>query len=226
MHSPSLPLSSKLNDSQSQFDGNFVVKVDRGVDDDEQVSLGPKSIPTDYESNVNVLVEEVETKNISGREEGVAAMEQSTKQKILSLVKNVTKKCLPDIVLYVDRTILTVKLAISVVVLSHFMKILSVTSLLTTVSVDHRKLFSGDIGDSDSDDGEKDDESEEANFPISQDQLPIGLSLVKWKGDLALGADLQSQFSFGRNYKVVVRAGLSNKLSGQISICTSSSKQL
>ncbi|KAM6555216.1 hypothetical protein CsatB_002235 [Cannabis sativa] len=58
-------------DSQSQFDGNFVVEVDRGVDDDEQVSLGPKSIPTDYESNVNVLVEEVETKNISGREEGV-----------------------------------------------------------------------------------------------------------------------------------------------------------
>ncbi|KAM6588484.1 hypothetical protein CsatA_011089 [Cannabis sativa] len=48
-------------DSQSQFDGNIVVEVDKGVDDNEQVSLGPKSIPIHYESNVNVLVEEVDT---------------------------------------------------------------------------------------------------------------------------------------------------------------------
>lgn len=66
----------------------------------------------------------------------------------------------------------------------------------------------------------------EADFPIGQDQSSLGLSLVKWRGDLALGANLQSQFSLGRNYKIAVRAGLNNKRSGQISIRTSSSEQL
>ncbi|XP_010097304.2 translocase of chloroplast 159, chloroplastic [Morus notabilis] len=66
----------------------------------------------------------------------------------------------------------------------------------------------------------------EADFPIGQDQSSLGLSLVKWRGDLALGANLQSQFSIGRNYKMAVRAGLNNKLSGQISVRTSSSEQL
>ncbi|CAL0306504.1 unnamed protein product [Lupinus luteus] len=66
----------------------------------------------------------------------------------------------------------------------------------------------------------------EADFPIGQDQSSLSLSLVKWRGDLALGANFQSQFSLGRNYKMGVRAGLNNKLSGQISVRTSSSDQL
>lgn len=66
----------------------------------------------------------------------------------------------------------------------------------------------------------------EADFPIGQDQSSLSLSLVKWRGDLALGANLQSQFSIGRSYKMAVRAGLNNKLSGQISVRTSSSDQL
>ncbi|KAM1229066.1 hypothetical protein ACFX13_008289 [Malus domestica] len=66
----------------------------------------------------------------------------------------------------------------------------------------------------------------EADFPIGQDQSSLGLSLVRWRGDLALGANFQSQFSLGRNYKMAVRAGLNNKRSGQISIRTSSSEQL
>ena len=66
----------------------------------------------------------------------------------------------------------------------------------------------------------------EADFPIGQDQSSLGLSLVKWRGDLALGANFQSQISIGRSYKVGVRAGLNNKLSGQISVRTSSSDQL
>ncbi|XP_028759349.1 translocase of chloroplast 159, chloroplastic [Neltuma alba] len=66
----------------------------------------------------------------------------------------------------------------------------------------------------------------EADFPIGQDQSSLGLSLVKWRGDLALGANFQSQFSLGRSYKMGVRAGLNNKLSGQISVRTSSSDQL
>ncbi|XP_031280532.1 translocase of chloroplast 159, chloroplastic [Pistacia vera] len=66
----------------------------------------------------------------------------------------------------------------------------------------------------------------EADFPIGQDQSSLGLSLVKWRGDLALGANLQSQFSVGRGSKIAVRAGLNNKLSGQISVRTSTSDQL
>ncbi|WCJ20209.1 Translocase of chloroplast 159 chloroplastic [Euphorbia peplus] len=65
----------------------------------------------------------------------------------------------------------------------------------------------------------------EADYPIGQDQSSLGLSLVKWKGDLALGANLQSQISLGRSYKVAVRAGLNNKMSGQLTVRTSSSEQ-
>ncbi|PPD81316.1 hypothetical protein GOBAR_DD21767 [Gossypium barbadense] len=65
-----------------------------------------------------------------------------------------------------------------------------------------------------------------ADFPIDQDQSTLGLSLVKWRGDLALGANFQTQLSVGRSSKVAVRAGLNNKMSGQITVRTSSSDQL
>ncbi|KAI5427507.1 hypothetical protein KIW84_032785 [Lathyrus oleraceus] len=41
-----------------------------------------------------------------------------------------------------------------------------------------------------------------------------------------MGANFQSQISLGRSYKMAVRAGLNNKLSGQINVRTSSSDQL
>ncbi|KAI5384784.1 translocase of chloroplast 159, chloroplastic [Lathyrus oleraceus] len=66
----------------------------------------------------------------------------------------------------------------------------------------------------------------EADFPVGQDQSSLSLSLVQWRGDLALGANFQSQISLGRSYKMAVRAGLNNKLSGQINVRTSSSDQL
>ncbi|XVF00028.1 hypothetical protein REPUB_Repub03eG0251000 [Reevesia pubescens] len=66
----------------------------------------------------------------------------------------------------------------------------------------------------------------DVDFPIGQDQSSLGLSLVKWRGDLALGANFQSQFSVGRSSKIAVRAGLNNKMSGQITVRTSSSDQL
>ncbi|EOY19232.1 Translocon at the outer envelope membrane of chloroplasts 159 [Theobroma cacao] len=66
----------------------------------------------------------------------------------------------------------------------------------------------------------------DADFPIGQDQSSLGLSLVKWRGDLALGANFQSQLSVGRSSKIAVRAGLNNKMSGQITVRTSSSDQL
>ncbi|KAK9161551.1 hypothetical protein Syun_007892 [Stephania yunnanensis] len=64
------------------------------------------------------------------------------------------------------------------------------------------------------------------DFPIGQDQATLGLSLMKWRGDLALGANLQSQFSVGRSSKMSLRVGLNNKLSGQITVKTTSSEQL
>ncbi|GMJ14086.1 hypothetical protein HRI_005077800 [Hibiscus trionum] len=64
------------------------------------------------------------------------------------------------------------------------------------------------------------------DFPIEQNQTSFGLSMVKWKQDLGLMANLQSQFSIGRSSSMAVRVGLNNKRSGQISIKTSSSDQL
>lgn len=66
----------------------------------------------------------------------------------------------------------------------------------------------------------------EKDYPIGQDQSTFSLSLMKWRGDLALMANLQSHFSIGRSSKMAVRVGLNNKQSGQITIKTSSSEQL
>ncbi|KAL8167732.1 hypothetical protein V2J09_009231 [Rumex salicifolius] len=66
----------------------------------------------------------------------------------------------------------------------------------------------------------------DADFPIGQDQSSILLSLMKWKGDFAVGANLQSQVSIGRNAKMAFRVALNNKLSGQITVKTSSSDHL
>ncbi|XP_020113514.1 translocase of chloroplast 159, chloroplastic-like [Ananas comosus] len=64
------------------------------------------------------------------------------------------------------------------------------------------------------------------DYPIGQALSTLGLSLMKWRGDLAVGANLQSQFAIGRGSKMAVRLGLNNKLSGQITVKTSTSEQL
>ncbi|MQL90403.1 hypothetical protein Taro_023002 [Colocasia esculenta] len=64
------------------------------------------------------------------------------------------------------------------------------------------------------------------DFPVGQDVSTLGLSLMRWRSDLALGANLQSQISIGRNSKMAVRVGLNNKLSGQITVRTSTSEHL
>ncbi|XP_062108645.1 translocase of chloroplast 159, chloroplastic [Humulus lupulus] len=66
----------------------------------------------------------------------------------------------------------------------------------------------------------------EKDFPIGQDQSNLGLSLMKSKGDLALTAFLQSQFSVGRSSKMAIHIGLNHRRSGQITIKTSSANQL
>ncbi|PSR92612.1 Translocase of chloroplast like [Actinidia chinensis var. chinensis] len=66
----------------------------------------------------------------------------------------------------------------------------------------------------------------EKDFPIGQDQTTASLSLVRWRRDLVWGGNLQSQFSIGRTSNMVVQAGFNSKLSGQLSVRTSSSEQL
>lgn len=63
-------------------------------------------------------------------------------------------------------------------------------------------------------------------FPVGQDLSTLGLSLMRWRGDLALGANLQSQFSVGRGSKMAIRFGLNNKRSGQFTVKLNSSEQL
>ncbi|KAI3449500.1 hypothetical protein Pfo_006165 [Paulownia fortunei] len=66
----------------------------------------------------------------------------------------------------------------------------------------------------------------ELDYPIGQVQSTFSMSIIKWRGDLALGFNSLAQFSIGRNSKVAVRAGINNKLSGQITVRTSSSEHL
>ncbi|KDP27797.1 hypothetical protein JCGZ_18877 [Jatropha curcas] len=62
------------------------------------------------------------------------------------------------------------------------------------------------------------------DFPMEQDQTTLGLSLLNWRGNLGVTANLQSQFSVGRNSKMAINVGMNNKQSGQITIKTSSSE--
>uniref|UniRef100_A0A5B7BSH3 AIG1-type G domain-containing protein n=1 Tax=Davidia involucrata TaxID=16924 RepID=A0A5B7BSH3_DAVIN len=66
----------------------------------------------------------------------------------------------------------------------------------------------------------------ELDYPIGPVQSTYSLSLIKWRGDWALGLNTLAQFSIGRSSKVALRAGINNKLSGQITVRTSSSEQL
>ncbi|KAI8522686.1 hypothetical protein RHMOL_Rhmol13G0015800 [Rhododendron molle] len=66
----------------------------------------------------------------------------------------------------------------------------------------------------------------ELDYPVGQVQSTYGLSLIKWKGDWALGFNTVAQFSIGRGSKVALRAGINNKMSGQITVRTSSSEHL
>ncbi|XP_074358285.1 translocase of chloroplast 159, chloroplastic-like isoform X2 [Apium graveolens] len=66
----------------------------------------------------------------------------------------------------------------------------------------------------------------ELDYPIGQVQSSLGLSLIKFRGELAMGFNSLAQFSIGRNSKVTVRGQINNKLSGQITVRTSSSDHL
>jgi Toc86/159 family protein import component len=63
------------------------------------------------------------------------------------------------------------------------------------------------------------------DYPLSRTLSTLGLSVMDWHGDLAIGGNLQSQFLVGKTM-LVGRANLNNRGSGQVSIRASSSEQL
>lgn len=64
------------------------------------------------------------------------------------------------------------------------------------------------------------------DYPLGRSLSTLGLSVMDWHGDLAIGGHLQSQIPIGRSSNVIARANLNNRGSGQISIRLNSSEQL
>ncbi|XP_058785708.1 translocase of chloroplast 120, chloroplastic-like [Vicia villosa] len=64
------------------------------------------------------------------------------------------------------------------------------------------------------------------NYPLGRSLSTLGLSVMDWHGDLAVGCNLQSQIPIGRYTNLVARGNLNNRGAGQISIRLNSSEQL
>ncbi|XP_076913348.1 translocase of chloroplast 120, chloroplastic-like [Bidens hawaiensis] len=63
-------------------------------------------------------------------------------------------------------------------------------------------------------------------YPLGRFLSTIGLSVMDWHGDLALGWNAQSQIPIGRSINLIGRVNLNNKGSGQVSVRLNSSEQL
>ncbi|KAE9620303.1 hypothetical protein Lal_00019553 [Lupinus albus] len=64
------------------------------------------------------------------------------------------------------------------------------------------------------------------DYPLGRSLSTLGLSVMDWHGDLAVGCNVQSQIPVGRHSNLVARANLNNRGAGQISIRLNSSEQL
>ncbi|KAA8536006.1 hypothetical protein F0562_028484 [Nyssa sinensis] len=64
------------------------------------------------------------------------------------------------------------------------------------------------------------------DYPIDRSLTTLGLSVMNWHGDLAIGWNLQSQIPIGRFTNLIGRANINNRGSGQVSIRLNSSEQL
>ncbi|GAB4853198.1 hypothetical protein Ancab_017385 [Ancistrocladus abbreviatus] len=64
------------------------------------------------------------------------------------------------------------------------------------------------------------------NHPLGRSLSSLGLSVMDWHGDLALGCNIQSQIPVGRFTNLIARVNLNNRGSGQVSIRLNSSEQL
>ena len=64
------------------------------------------------------------------------------------------------------------------------------------------------------------------DYPLGRWLSTLGLSVMDWHGDLALGLNIQSQIPVGRHANVVARANVNNRGAGQVSIRVNSSEHL
>ncbi|KAJ6937095.1 hypothetical protein NC652_011689 [Populus alba x Populus x berolinensis] len=64
------------------------------------------------------------------------------------------------------------------------------------------------------------------DHPLGRSLSTLGLSVMDWHGDLAIGCNVQSQIPIGRSTNLIGRANLNNRGAGQISIRVNSSEQL
>ncbi|XP_052192890.1 translocase of chloroplast 120, chloroplastic-like [Diospyros lotus] len=64
------------------------------------------------------------------------------------------------------------------------------------------------------------------DHPLGRSLSTLGLSIMDWHGDLAIGGNVQSQIPIGRFTNLIVRANLNNRGSGQVSVRLNSSEQL
>ncbi|KAK7312243.1 hypothetical protein VNO77_35974 [Canavalia gladiata] len=64
------------------------------------------------------------------------------------------------------------------------------------------------------------------DYPLGRFLSTLGLSVMDWHGDLAVGCNVQTQIPIGRYTNFVARANLNNRGAGQISIRFNSSEQL
>ncbi|XVF67891.1 hypothetical protein PTKIN_Ptkin10aG0158500 [Pterospermum kingtungense] len=64
------------------------------------------------------------------------------------------------------------------------------------------------------------------DYPLGRSLSTLGLSVMDWHGDLAIGCNIQSQVPVGRSTNLIARANLNNRGAGQVSLRISSSEQL
>ncbi|XP_022763076.1 translocase of chloroplast 120, chloroplastic-like [Durio zibethinus] len=64
------------------------------------------------------------------------------------------------------------------------------------------------------------------DYPLGRSLSTLGLSVMDWHGDLAIGCNIQSQVPVGRSTNLIARANLNNRGAGQVSIRMNSSEQL
>ncbi|XP_043708098.1 translocase of chloroplast 120, chloroplastic-like [Telopea speciosissima] len=64
------------------------------------------------------------------------------------------------------------------------------------------------------------------DYPLGRMLSTLGLSIMDWHGDLAIGCNVQSQLPIGRAANIIARANLNNRGAGQVSIRLNSSEHL
>ncbi|KAE8659453.1 TOC132 protein [Hibiscus syriacus] len=64
------------------------------------------------------------------------------------------------------------------------------------------------------------------DYPLGRSLSTLGLSIMDWHGDLAMGCNIQSQVPIGRSTNLIARGNLNNKGAGQVGLRLNSSEQL